>query len=212
MVAVLITSGPTREYLDPVRYLSNRSSGRLGAALAAAAQECGDSVVVVSGPVEIQYSPGATVVAVTTTEQMLDATQTAFEAADVLIAAAAPCDYRPELVSPVKLAKSRTLPAIRLRETPDILATLAKVKGNRLVVGFSLETDHPYENAMRKLRTKSCDFMVLNGPETMDSEEISAEVFSWREETVLRFAGPKAQFAAALMDLIHTHLAKASLG
>src|SRR5690349_25054315 len=98
MARILITSGPTRQYLDPVRYLTNASSGRMGAALAAAALELGHKVTIVSGPVEVPYPAGAEVINVVSTEEMLAAAREAFERSDGLIGAAAPCDYRPERV------------------------------------------------------------------------------------------------------------------
>ena len=106
MSRILITSGPTRQYLDPVRYLTNASSGRMGAALAAAAIEAGHEVVIVSGPVEVTYPAGADVMPVVSTEDMLAACLKAFPACDGLIAVAAPCDYRPLAVAEQKIRKS----------------------------------------------------------------------------------------------------------
>src|SRR5262245_4038222 len=106
MARILITSGPTRQYLDPVRYLTNASSGRMGAALAAAALDLGHEVVVVSGPVEVPYSADVDVIPVVSTEDMLAAARAAFERCDGLIGAAAPCDYRPEHVETQKIAKT----------------------------------------------------------------------------------------------------------
>src|SRR5271157_3677911 len=110
MPRILLTSGPTRQYLDPVRYLSNGSSGRMGKALAEAALEAGHEVLIVSGPVEIRYPRAARVIAVISTEEMLDACLNAFPKCDGLIAAAAPCDYRPKVVATQKIRKTgRTL-------------------------------------------------------------------------------------------------------
>src|SRR5688572_22327692 len=119
MARILITSGPTRQYLDPVRYLTNASSGRMGAALATAALALGHSVTIISGPVEVAYPADAKVIGVLSTEEMLEASRTAFELCDGLIGAAAPCDYRPERVEPHKIAKTGEPLLLRLLETED---------------------------------------------------------------------------------------------
>ncbi|MGQ9762809.1 MAG: phosphopantothenoylcysteine decarboxylase domain-containing protein [Thermogutta sp.] len=164
MAKVLITSGPTREYLDPVRYLSNASSGRMGQALAEVFLEHGHQVFIVSGPVEIQYPPGASVTTVTTTEEMLKACEKLFPECDGVIGAAAPCDYRPSTYSPEKLGKSGKPLVLQLVETPDILAALGQKKQHRWIVGFALETHAIQDRAMEKLRKKRCDLIVINQP------------------------------------------------
>ena len=151
MSRILITSGPTRQYLDPVRYLSNASSGRMGAALAAAAVEAGHQVVVVSGPVAVPYPPGVELVPVVSTQEMLDACQKLFPGCDGVIAAAAPCDYQPAAVAPQKIHKSGSVLRLELVETPDVLASLADLKGRRWIAGFALETEEPRARAMQKL-------------------------------------------------------------
>jgi phosphopantothenoylcysteine decarboxylase / phosphopantothenate---cysteine ligase len=125
MPHILITSGPTRQYLDPVRYLSNASSGRMGAALAAAAIEMGHRVTIVSGPVDVEYPAEAEVISVTSTDEMLAACRKVFPDCDGLIAAAAPCDYRPTEVASQKIHKSGGPLRLELVQTPDIVATLA---------------------------------------------------------------------------------------
>ena len=125
MARILITSGPTREYLDPVRYLSNASSGRMGCAMAAAARAAGHDVVIVSGPVEVDYPAGAEVIPVVTTQEMLDECLKVFPQCDGAIGVAAPCDYRPRAASPQKLSKTGRSIHLDLVQTPDILATLA---------------------------------------------------------------------------------------
>src|SRR5690242_731135 len=120
MARILITSGPTRQYLDPVRYLTNASSGRRGAALAAAALELGHDVTIVSGPVEVPYPAAAEVIPVISTEEMLAAARTAFARCDGLIGAAAPCDYRPERVEDQKIAKTGAPLLLHLLETEDV--------------------------------------------------------------------------------------------
>src|SRR5919109_1600409 len=135
MPRILITSGPTRQYLDPVRYLTNASSGRMGRALAEAALALGHEVVIVSGPVEVEYPPEATVVSVVSTEEMLTAAAMEFERCDGLIGAAAPCDYRPVRVEPNKIPKTGLPVDLHLIETDDVVATLGAKKGSRRVVG-----------------------------------------------------------------------------
>ena len=125
MSRILITSGPTRQYLDPVRYLTNASSGRMGAALAAAAIEAGHQVVVVSGPVEVAYPAEAEVISVVSTEEMLAACRKVFPTCDGLIAVAAPCDYRPVAVATQKIRKTGGPLRLELVETPDVVAELA---------------------------------------------------------------------------------------
>ena len=128
MARILITSGPTREYLDPVRFLSNGSSGKLGAALAAAALAAGHDVVVISGPVSIEYPARAQVVGVVTTEEMLAEAQRHFPNCDGAIGVAAPCDYRPRRQEPKKIRKSGEGLVLVLDETPDVIGTLGAMK------------------------------------------------------------------------------------
>src|SRR4051794_23641137 len=141
MARILITSGPTRQYLDPVRYLTNASSGRMGAALAAAANERGHEVIVVSGPVGVEYPPGAEVRWIVSTEEMLAACQELFPTCDGVIGAAAPCDYRPVRVEQQKITKTGQPLELHLVETPDVIATLGATKRvGQWLVGFALET------------------------------------------------------------------------
>ena len=128
MARILITSGPTRQYIDPVRYLTNASSGRMGQALAAAALAAGHEVVVVSGPVDIEYPDGCTVIDVVTTEEMLESAQREFQHCEGLIGVAAPCDYRPEVVEDQKISKTGGPLTLQLFETPDVVATLGATK------------------------------------------------------------------------------------
>src|SRR4051812_45753865 len=138
---ILITSGPTRQYLDPVRYLTNASSGRMGAALAAAAVELGHLVTIVSGPVEVDYPKSAHVVHVVSTEDMLEQAQALFPSHDGLIGVAAPCDYRPVRVEESKISKTGSPLTLHLIETPDIVATLGAQRTKQWLVGFALETE-----------------------------------------------------------------------
>jgi len=161
---VLITAGPTREALDPVRYLSNRSSGRMGYALAAAAVERGARVMLVSGPVAIAPPAGVEYVAVTTAAEMESAVVARFAACSTAILAAAVADYRPARPSPEKLKKGAAPLQLDLEPTPDILAELGRRKTHQRLVGFAAETDaaRGVELARGKLRAKGADLIVLN--------------------------------------------------
>jgi phosphopantothenoylcysteine decarboxylase/phosphopantothenate--cysteine ligase len=167
---VLVTSGPTAEPIDPVRFIVNRSSGKQGHAIAAAAAAAGAEVVLVHGPVNLPDPPGVTVVKVETARQMLEAVEQALPA-DVAIFAAAVADWRSEHPSSGKIKKQQgQIPALKLIENPDILATIAHRKSGRpaLVIGFAAETDHVIANAKAKLAKKGCDWILANdvSPET----------------------------------------------
>ena len=160
---VLVTSGPTSEPLDPVRVLANRSSGKQGHAIAAAAAAAGADVTLVSGPVNLPDPPGVSVVHVETAREMLVAVEKALPA-DIAVFAAAVADWRPQQASQSKIKKQGRPPTIELVENPDILATIARRKSGRppLVVGFAAETDNVIANAKAKLARKGCDWIVAN--------------------------------------------------
>jgi phosphopantothenoylcysteine decarboxylase/phosphopantothenate--cysteine ligase len=167
---VLITSGPTHEPIDPVRYIANRSSGAQGTALANALSALGADVVFVTGPADVAPPSGVEVIAVQTAQQMLEAVQTALPA-DVAIFAAAVADWRVEGASDRKLKKTKDgLPTLSFAENPDILAHVSQLKTGRpaLVVGFAAETNDVEANATAKLKRKGCDWIVANdvSPET----------------------------------------------
>lgn len=209
---ILITSGPTRQYLDPVRYLTNASSGRMGAGLAKAALAIGHQVTVVTGPVEVDYPAACKVIHVVSTEEMLAAATRAFVTADGLIGAAAPCDYRPVHVAPGKIAKTGQPLQLHLVETEDVVATLAKEKLNgskpRWVVGFALETEDHRLRALAKLERKHCDLMVSNGAEAMDSLTNEVEVLNPAGEVVAQLQGPKDKVAEGILAVIQERLVK----
>lgn len=209
MARILITSGPTRQYLDPVRYLTNASSGRMGTALAAAAIERGHDALVISGPVEVAYPSAAKVIPVTSTEEMLVAARSAFATCDGLIGAAAPCDYRPERVEQHKIAKTGEPLLLRLVETDDVVATLGAEKGRRWVVGFALETDDHRLRALAKLERKHCDLMVSNSVEAMNSLENSVEILDPQGHVVTQASGSKESVARAILTIIEQRLINA---
>ena len=162
---VLITSGPTHEPIDPVRYIANRSSGKQGHAIAAAAAAAGADVTLVSGPVNVPDPPGVKVIKVETAEEMLDAVERALPA-DIAIFAAAVADWRVANAGEQKLKKKagNPTPELSLVENPDILATIAKRKSQRpkLVIGFAAETENVAANAKAKLASKGCDWILAN--------------------------------------------------
>ena len=161
---VLVTSGPTSEPIDPVRFIANRSSGKQGHAIAAAVAAAGAEVVLVSGPVALADPPGVTVVHVETAHEMLAAVEGALPA-DCAVFAAAVADWRPRQVSGSKIKKQQgRTPTLELVENPDILSTIAHRKSGRprLVIGFAAETDDVVANATAKLKKKGCDWILAN--------------------------------------------------
>lgn len=209
MSRILITSGPTRQYLDPVRYLTNASSGRMGRALAEAAIEQGHEVVIVSGPVEVEYPRGVEVVRVISTEEMLVASQEVFPSCQGLIGVAAPCDYRPVHVAKNKIAKTGQPLELHLIETDDIVATLGKHKAaGQWLVGFALETEDRRLRALAKLQKKHCDLMVLNGPEAMNSLDNTVEIIDRAGAVLATISDKKEAVARGIFDVIERELVK----
>lgn len=211
MARILITSGPTRQYLDPVRYLTNGSSGRMGAALAQAALDAGHEVTIVSGPVQIDYPAAAKRISVVSTEEMRDACCAAFPACDGAIGAAAPSDYQPQLVQTQKIAKTGQPLELQLVETPDVIATLGAMKRpDQWLVGFALETHDRHIRALVKLEKKSCDLMVLNGPEAMDSPSNEVEIIDRQGFVLKSLAGSKEQVAEGILQILQSVLIRPS--
>jgi phosphopantothenoylcysteine decarboxylase/phosphopantothenate--cysteine ligase len=159
---VLITAGPTCEDIDPVRFLTNRSSGKMGYAIAEAAVARGAHVVLITGPTPLETPKGVERVDVRTAEEMLHAAQENFPGSTLAIFAAAVADYRVAEPSASKIKRSKESLTIRLEPNPDILATVARDKGERLIVGFAAETDNLAENARKKLTAKNADLIVAN--------------------------------------------------
>jgi phosphopantothenoylcysteine decarboxylase / phosphopantothenate---cysteine ligase len=208
MAHILITAGPTRQYLDPVRYLTNASSGRMGRALAEATLEFGHRVTIVSGPVEVTYPPAARVVNVVSTEEMLEKCQELFPACDGLIGVAAPCDYRPVRVAESKITKTGQPLVLHLIETPDVVATLGASKTHQWVIGFALETEDQRLRALAKLERKSCDLMVLNGPEAMNAPDNRVEIIDPTGAVLTTLAGSKEDVARGIFQVIQQRLIK----
>ncbi len=159
---IVISAGPTQEPIDPVRYITNRSSGKMGYALAEAAQARGAHVILVSGPVSIPPPAGVELIGIRTAQEMRDRIFDYLEEATIIIKAAAVADYHVANVPTQKVKKTATRLSLDLDPTPDILAELGRKKGDRLLIGFAAETENLIEEARRKLRTKECDMIVAN--------------------------------------------------
>lgn len=203
---VLVTAGPTREYLDDVRYLSNASSGKMGYAIVEAIIEAGWEAVLVTGPVELPPPVGCELHRVVTTEQMRNTCVALFPECDGVIAAAAVCDYKPITRFQGKLSKHGGAVTIEMIETDDVLAELGRTKDSRWVVGFALEAQNPRENALQKLRRKNCDWIVLNSPAAIGAESNSVELIDAAEQTVANWQGTKRDVARALVDYLRATL------
>ena len=204
-VRVLVTAGPTVEPIDPVRYLTNASSGKMGYAVAEAAARRGAEVTLVSGPVAIEPPADARIVRVTTAREMMEACEEAFRTADIAICAAAVSDMRPVEAAPSKLKKGADdalLSEIKLVENPDILATLGAEKGKRTVVGFAAETDDVVENARKKLERKHADLIVANevGYGKTFGKDDDTAVFVLPDEDVALPTMTKRQLAERILD------------
>lgn len=174
---ILITAGPTREYIDRVRYISNESSGKMGFALAAAAAQRGHRVTLVHGPVELSRPAGVRVVPIMSAADMLAACRRAWPLHDALIMAAAVADYAPQRRERTKMKKSAAGLKIDLRPTVDVLAELAAGRrADQVVVGFALEDRSPRRSAEAKLRRKDLDAIVLNKPAAMSANRSAVEI------------------------------------
>jgi phosphopantothenoylcysteine decarboxylase / phosphopantothenate---cysteine ligase len=204
---VVVTAGPTREAIDPVRFLSNRSSGRMGVAIAAAAWRRGSDVTLIAGPLGVPAPAGVTLQSVQDTGAMRDAVAAALPTADVVVMAAAPADFRPADVAATKIKKGDAPPTLTLELTPDVLRdTMPARRRGSVVVGFALETTDVLANARRKLESKGLDLIVVN-----DAREPGAgfEVETNRVTLIARGGEatelpllPKGEVADAILDRV----------
>ncbi|MGC8520412.1 MAG: bifunctional phosphopantothenoylcysteine decarboxylase/phosphopantothenate--cysteine ligase CoaBC [Steroidobacteraceae bacterium] len=201
---VLITAGPTRERIDPVRFISNRSSGKMGFAVAQAAREAGAQVVLVSGPVSLPTPPGVRRVDVESAEAMLTAVQNEVAAADIFISTAAVADYRPAHPSGQKIKKTSERLQLEMERTTDVLASVAARADRPFVVGFAAETESVEQNARAKLLQKNLDMIAAN--EVSHSKGFDCEdnhlIVLWRNARQDLGAGPKLALARELIRLI----------
>jgi phosphopantothenoylcysteine decarboxylase / phosphopantothenate---cysteine ligase len=207
---VVVTAGPTREALDPVRFISNRSSGKMGFRLAEAAWRRGAEIVLISGPVALEDPPGICIEREETTEQMADAVRAALPTADLLIMAAAPADFRPAQPAPTKRPRGEGPTNLSLEATPDILVSTrdARKKG-AVIVGFALETGKAHPRAREKLEKKGLDLIVVNDalePGAGFEVDTNRVTLVSREESKELPLMTKAQVADAILDHIESRL------
>ena len=204
---VLVTAGPTREAIDPVRFVSNHSSGKMGVALASAAWRRGADVTLVAGPIAVAPPTGPVLRRVESTEEMADAVAELAPIADVLIMAAAPADFRPSQVADRKIKKGKDAPVMSFEKTPDILrSTIGVRRKNAIVVGFALETNDAIEHGRRKLREKQLDLVVVNDATEagagfgVDTNRVTLVHRDGTEEALV--LQPKADVADAILDRV----------
>ena len=207
MARILLTAGPTRAYIDDVRYLTNASSGRMARALAEAALARGHEVVIVSGPVHVEYPRRARVVPVVTTAEMLAASLRELPACDGVIAAAAPCDFEPVKRQPGKIPRQGAGLTLRLKPTTDIIATLARrERPGPWFVAFALEPGADPRRAFEKITAKRCDLIVVNDVTALESDETAVAVYDARHAHVGSKRASKRAVSGWLVRMIENLL------
>jgi len=204
-VRFLITAGPTREPIDPVRYISNRSSGKMGYAIAEAALEAGHDVVLISGPVNLDPPRGVQVISILTGDEIYGAVHQHVRDCDVLVMCAAVADYKPQDVSATKIKKRDARLSLELIPTRDVLSSLQNKDRQCLVVGFAAETNDLEANAQKKLQTKHCDIIVANDVSSadsgMESDQNEVTIFFRNGETKNISRAPKKIIACELVKI-----------
>ena len=202
-VTFLITAGPTREPIDPVRYISNRSSGKMGYAIAEAALDVGHDVILISGPVNLAAPRNTKFISVSTSDEMFEAVHRHADESTICVLCAAVADYKPAQVSPVKIKKSGDEISIQLVATRDILQSLGRRQNRKfLLVGFAAETDHLETNAAKKLHEKNCDIIVANDARlAMESDESELLILFRDGETKKISRAPKQFLARELVKI-----------
>ncbi len=203
---VLVTAGPTQEALDPVRYVSNRSSGKMGYAIAAAAARRGAQVILVSGPVHLPAPAHVELIPVVTAEEMRQAVFDRLEPATIIIKSAAVSDYYVADIPRQKRKKTATRLSLELDPTPDILAELGQKKGDRLLIGFAAETENLMEEARRKMTTKKCDMLIANlvsgSGLGFESDRNEVDILSRSGQTVHAGPADKSEIAERILDQV----------
>ncbi len=210
--SVLVTAGPTHEPIDPVRYIGNRSTGKMGFAVASEARRRGAAVTLVTGPVALPDPPGVKTIRVETADEMAEAVLSRFGSADAVVMAAAVADFRPERAVPGKLKKQAGPPSLVLHPTTDILLALGKRKERQVLVGFAAETDDLEREARRKLAEKNLDLIVVNevgrAGTGFGSDTNRAAILAATGEDVPFREWEKAELAAAIFDRVEASLAR----
>ncbi len=198
---ILVTAGPTREFFDTVRFISNPSSGKMGCLIAEEAAKSDHDVQLVLGPVGIDPPDGVAVTHVVSARDMYDASATAFETCDAAIFTAAVCDYRPARKLDHKLQKRAQDRHITLVPTQDIAASLGKIKQHRITIGFAMEDHDHHAHAEQKLKRKNCDAIVLNGPENVGSDDAVVEIHHADGSWTGPFSGSKRAIAQRIVRM-----------
>jgi phosphopantothenoylcysteine decarboxylase/phosphopantothenate--cysteine ligase len=205
---LLITAGPTQEALDPVRYISNRSSGKMGFAIAEAAARRGGHVILIAGPVNIPAPSGVDLIPVRTAQEMRQAVLQHLDDATIIIKAAAVADYYVAEIPKQKLKKTATRLSLELDPTPDILAEIGQRKGDRLLIGFAAETENLISEARRKMASKHCDMLVANqvGRDGvgLESDQNEVEIITRSGRTVHAGPAEKKEIAQIILDQVAT--------
>jgi phosphopantothenoylcysteine decarboxylase/phosphopantothenate--cysteine ligase len=202
-VTFLITAGPTREPIDPARYISNRSSGKMGYAIAEAALNAGHDVILISGPVNLAPPRDAKFISVSTSDEMFDAVHQHADSSNICVLCAAVADYKPAEVSLVKIKKCAAQVSLELVPTRDILQSLGLQEDRKfLLVGFAAETDHLEANAAKKLREKNCDIIVANDARiAVETDENELLILFRDGETKKISRSPKKLLARELLKI-----------
>jgi phosphopantothenoylcysteine decarboxylase/phosphopantothenate--cysteine ligase len=205
-VSILITAGGTREAIDPVRFIGNRSSGKMGYAVAKAAVDRGARVTLITAATQLDAPSGCRVIEVETAAQMKEAVMLEAKRADAVVMAAAVADYKPLKTQSSKLKKQSSKLGIKLHKTDDILGILGKNKGKKVLVGFSLETDKLIENSKKKLIDKNLDLVVANGPEAFDGDSSKAHLIYQNGKIENLGKVSKLNTANRILDLVKAKL------
>jgi phosphopantothenoylcysteine decarboxylase / phosphopantothenate---cysteine ligase len=196
----LITAGPTREYLDPVRYMSNASSGRMGYALAAAAKRRGHKVVLISGPVELKSPCGIRAIKVVSAREMFKSFKKNYSKADIVIGASAVSDYRPQEYKKEKLKRASKPVNVRFVPNPDIMKYAGSNKGKKLLIGFALETHDLLKSARAKLDKKKFDMIIANYPEVIGKNKAAVWILDKNSNIVSIPETEKYTIAKRIID------------
>ena len=199
---ILVTAGPTHEYIDDVRFIGNASSGRMGIACARAALERGHEVVLILGPTELAPPPEAETVRIVSAADLLAACERHFDACDALIMAAAVADYAPVERIDGKIKRTSDTLTLHLKRNPDVAATLAARKASQLSIGFALEAADAEANALKKMTAKGCDLIVVNAPAAIGADAMAVRILYADGRRLELGETPKLDIARRLIDII----------
>ena len=192
---LLVTAGPTREYIDDIRFLTNSSTGKMGFEVAKAAIRKGHKVTLITGPTNLPDPKDVTVIRITSAQEMLREALKAYPETEAVIATAAVSDYRPSKRTKGKKKKGEKELHLSLTLNPDILKTLGKKKGSRTLIGFALEVQNARKNALKKYREKNLDMIVLNGPSSLGAERMNATIYRGSDPEKIFTGATKRQVA-----------------